>query len=496
MDFENIRFDQSHLLKLWKECKSEVEELHGEQVEDYESDAKKDNHRHDDDVNQEIKFLKDKIKNLKYREEDMEDEIGNLEYKNEKLEKEINNLTKKSKDVHKALEEKIDIEKEYKEHKNVSDNIIKQLQKANEELKQKVESMLEKSSMEDFEKEQADKKSTVTEQILLTEQIKELSREIERLRVENEEKSSHIIALAEEKEIALKNLQDIEMEKKTEKTTINPISLHEELCMSLDEHLFNNFKCNKCEKFFGNNNDLKNHKRLEHEQEKEQIERYLLQLENKFAERNLMISKSIIKLKEKEQKESHYCLSKTRCRIYHHKHNWSRPKSLDIMNTLEKLEQNHQNIKKAFSCKHCVDTFADYCDLRLHMETTHRQVGRAKANAFSIETTSNDETNLGRDAEDILDDISNEDQQDDGTNTGTKPKQYSCEICDNIFDRRWDLEKHMQTKHDSKQSAYDPHVLIQNLCDICLISFENEAELKKHTVKHSRNGKIQSILKQ
>jgi prefoldin subunit 5 len=57
-------------------------------------DARLDHHRLEerDDMNQEIKFLKDKIKILKYREEDMEDEIGDLEYKNEKLEKELHNL--------------------------------------------------------------------------------------------------------------------------------------------------------------------------------------------------------------------------------------------------------------------------------------------------------------------------------------------------------------------------------------------------------------------
>ena len=57
-------------------------------------DARLDHHRLEerDDMNQEIKFLKDKIKILKYIEEDMEDEIGDLEYKNEKLEKELHNL--------------------------------------------------------------------------------------------------------------------------------------------------------------------------------------------------------------------------------------------------------------------------------------------------------------------------------------------------------------------------------------------------------------------
>ena len=64
MEFENIRFDQSYLLKMWKECKSDVFE------ESEKSDIREDDHRvYDDDLNQELRFLEDKIKNLKYREE-------------------------------------------------------------------------------------------------------------------------------------------------------------------------------------------------------------------------------------------------------------------------------------------------------------------------------------------------------------------------------------------------------------------------------------------
>ena len=58
MEFDNLQFDQSKLLKIWDECKREVEEFNGE---NYKRDTREDNHRHDDnDMNQEIKFLKEK----------------------------------------------------------------------------------------------------------------------------------------------------------------------------------------------------------------------------------------------------------------------------------------------------------------------------------------------------------------------------------------------------------------------------------------------------
>ena len=208
----------------------------------------------------------------------------------------------------------------------------------------------------------------------------------------------------------------------------------------------------------------------------------------------LRISKSIIKLKEKEQNEGHYCLCKTKCRIFHHKHNWSRPKSLDILNDLEKIEQEQKNLRKTFPCKLCSDTFADNCDLIVHIEKSHTQIQPNKSGTETAESQSaNDVINSVVDAANIISEVS--DEKDIGTNIGTKPKQYSCEICDSIFVRQGDLEKHHETEHDSKQNAHGPNVLIKNLCDVCLISFQNEEELQQHTAKHSGNIKLQSILK-
>ena len=236
---------------MWEESKREVEEATENQFENMNRDARVDHHRLEerDDMNQEIKFLKDKIKNLKYREEDMEDEIGDLEYKNENLEKGLHNLQKELSDVHKALEEKTKIENELEEHKRTSDTPIKQLHKENEALGQKMKSLHERPNMQISEKEVDNKNHSGAKESHLTEEVEELLREIEQLRGKNEEKKDLIVKLSEEKEIALEKLQ---LKKETLKKTLVSKSLHEELCMSLEENIFSKFKYNSCEKLFGN----------------------------------------------------------------------------------------------------------------------------------------------------------------------------------------------------------------------------------------------------
>ena len=212
------------------------------------------------------------------------------------------------------------------------------------------------------------------------------------------------------------------------------------------------------------------------------LKHYLAQLEKEFSEMKLRISKSIIKLKEKEHTEGHYCLCKTKCRIFHHKHNWSRPKSLDIFNGLEKIEQEHQSLSRTFPCKLCSDTFADNCDLRVHIEKSHSQV---TAETLGTETadvqSTNDVITSEEDGENIINKVSDVGEPD----IGAKPKQYSCEMCDTIFVTQGDLENHTRTEHDNRQS---PHVLIKNLCDVCLISFDNEAQLKQHISRRHKNA--------
>ena len=49
----------------------------------------------------------------------------------------------------------------------------------------------------------------------------------------------------------------------------------------------------------------------------------------------------------------------------------------------------------------------------------------------------------------------NEASEDNEKYIGTKPKQYTCRICSNIFVRQCDLENHLKTNHHLKQNAND-----------------------------------------
>ena len=85
MDFGNIVFDQSKLLKMWKETKQEVEDA-------YEKKEYCNDHDDKDDYESEIRYLKEKLKQSMHREDDMEDEVSALSYEKEKLEIEKQNV--------------------------------------------------------------------------------------------------------------------------------------------------------------------------------------------------------------------------------------------------------------------------------------------------------------------------------------------------------------------------------------------------------------------
>ena len=100
---------------MWAETKREVEESDGDLDKHYLRDTREDYHRRDDeDLKQEIKFLKESLKHQKYREEDMEDKMDDLEYKNEKLEREIYYLEKQCEDFQYIYRRKRRLKKSWK----------------------------------------------------------------------------------------------------------------------------------------------------------------------------------------------------------------------------------------------------------------------------------------------------------------------------------------------------------------------------------------------
>ena len=59
-----------------------------------------------DDLKNEIEYLKKKMKQYKYREEDMEEELRDLDHKKEKLEMDLQKIVKEKELLKSNLEEK------------------------------------------------------------------------------------------------------------------------------------------------------------------------------------------------------------------------------------------------------------------------------------------------------------------------------------------------------------------------------------------------------
>ena len=507
--------DLGKLMSMWEESKREVEESRNENAEAEISKSHFLN-ENSDDVNQEMQHLKQRIKQYKYREEDLEDELGELSYKNEQLEFQVEKIGKRLKDAEELLNKKEDIEKEYEEKTYSSDILVQKLRKENEELSKKVDNLLETEVMRNNVEKVSDTNHSYASKVPSNEDIEELVREIEDLRDKNEEKKGTIIKLSEEYEIAMEKLKLKEIDNKNQTTVIfqnNSKSLYEELCMSDQGNIFNKFTCNLCGKSFGNISDLKKHKRIKHE--KKDLETTLAMVEKANWEMQVHISKSILKLKEKEEGERHMCYCRSRCRIFHKKHNWSKPKSHELIDRLNDVGMTAQKVANAnlLSCKLCDRTFSKMCEVREHTESHHPPIEN--------KTPGIESGNL-------------KDKSEDTANgkimVGAKPKVYNCELCDNVFNRLCAMKEHLDKMHHSRRDSSErlanlienkevetPEYKItledtdgkedlpctenesydetKNLCSVCLLSFETPEELIQHESNHKVNTTLPSILK-
>ena len=514
MEFSNLRFDQAKLMKMWAESRREIEDE--EQVEHYQRDAREDTRRHDeDDLEQEVKFLKEKIKHQKYREEDMEDAIGDLEYKNEKLEKEIYHLEKEYRAVQVSLDKKEEIEKELEVLELKIVDILKNNETLNDEnkriktelleVKQHTEQSLKENTTEN-EKVKIEIDSLSKENLSLNEKVKKFTQEEKQVQVLRDEinvlqigineKETVLGKINNENEILEEKLLFLDEKNKELEETIhlNALKLQDD-CDSIgvelhnsNQDLFKSFKCDSCEKGYDRNSDLRTHVWNKHEKQTrlQQLNNRLLNLHQKISEQKFRFTTSLFSLKEKEEKAKHTCRCKLLCRIYHTKHNWSKSVSDDIFKKFQLMSNGVKNVStnstevitRSYSCDFCEEIFSRESHLKSHIEDIHTvlSIGANDEAGSSLEA---EDFNIAQSTKEVVQD------------NGTKPKQYSCEMCNSTFVRQCDQEKHIRKEHDHKRHQ-SPHVLIKNLCGVCLMVFGNETELKQHTVKHSANLKVQS----
>ena len=104
--------------------------------------------------------------------------------------------------------------------------------------------------------------------------------------------------------------------------------------------------------------------------------------------------------------------------------------------------------------------------------------------------------------------------------TGIKPKLYSCSSCNIAFMKHSDLGDHKSTNHENKlkqntilptekilpkdtivtqtnsdEEPIDVNLTVQNLFQTCLLYFKTKKEVTEHTKTHSEKGRLPSILK-
>ena len=253
-----------------------------------------------DDLKNENKYLKQKIKEYKDREEGHENKMDDVTYENnimkrelEKMKKELiesrttleeieNNkiweLKEELKDANgivekfksddrelreqheaaliKSLGQRDDVEKQFSRSKFISDQVIKSLKNENKKFKEEVVKIKEEKVISENNLHLVKE-----EKIKLEKQFKEEAdnnlKEIYKLNLANKEKDVMLENLTEENEKCNKKVDIIKSEFNTVKTDPNmnsfsekshPLTLNEELKMSAEKNEF--FECNYCEKTF------------------------------------------------------------------------------------------------------------------------------------------------------------------------------------------------------------------------------------------------------
>ena len=448
MEFENLRFDQTKLLKMWEQSRREVEE-----ITDYDDkDTRADNQqRHGsktfdekdliiDDMRDELSYLRRKLKESKYREEDLEDEVGDVTYTKEKLEAEIDKVVQELTAVKNLLKEKQSIEEETIKAKEISDNCIGRLERQNENLEARifeVEKLSKEQESEIVNLKKDRSENEVNEEISSRKEVENLEKEIHYLRAINSEKKDLLKKVSEANESVKEQLKQIEMENEKLKMSQEgditcSVSLYEELEMCMMNS--NDCKCEFCNKTFKNEKKLEEHEKFSHK--RNLLEKQLNEFEKRVLKQRNSLIQTISKIKEEEIKEAPSCKTcKVNCKIWHTKHNWNKSKADYFLMQVAEIRTTSPDEfnTTSFICDNCEDVFERYCDLADHAKEIHNP---KKASVSEIEdSTVDSETQLEGDNYVLHQEV------------GKEPKVL-CNICMLSFKRKDDLEEHKSNHTD------------------------------------------------
>ena len=265
--------------------------------------------------------------------------IKSLKAENDQIKKKIGKVD---------LKQLLDENKTLKEGKNEKDTIIQTLKNQNTNLKKKLETNESKSSDEinnlikevaEFQRKNNEKETAVQN---LDHEIKQSNSKLEQIEKENGDLQLELESIRHKKE--------------------NASNLSEELGIAENRLLNADFDCDPCGEKLKRTEHVKNHK--SNHKIIQQIMLKATELEETLTSQRLKVASDLLKLKHKEVFKNFECNCKGFCRIFHHKHNWTKSKCQELADRLKVIESK-------YCCKNCDKSFTHMDHLKIHIETTH-----------------------------------------------------------------------------------------------------------------------------
>ena len=247
-----------------------------------------------------------------------------------------------------TLAKKDDAEKEFTKAKCIGDKVIKSLKDEIQKFKEEVVKIKEEKVISENNLHLVKE-----EKIKLEKQFKEEAdnnlKEIYKLNLANKEKDVMLENLTEENEKCNKKVDIIKSEFNTVKTDPNmnsfsekshPLTLNEELKMSAEKNEF--FECNYCEKTFQNLNAVRSHER-ECIQNK-YLNQNVYKLEQMLLKQEFHMAQQIFAIRENEIHRRYTCNSSctANCRIFHEKHDWFNSISEELLEKLNRIRSDSE----------------------------------------------------------------------------------------------------------------------------------------------------------
>ena len=354
-----------------------------------------------ENIKEENHVLKNKLDTKRDIIDDMEFELENFEKKQkglkDKMELNEKELIKKETDLV-AFEQFVT--KQVEEINILKDNNQSMIKQISENVLMEKQINIQNGVIKELKQRLTCKESELG--VDLTKEVNELMIEVNNLQIENDKKMELLEQITKEREILKEDLQiesmkNEEMVKNAKKFEENP-SLSKEitqwcqtstifvcdLCdnsfMTMQDlkdhrrvsHEDRYFACKKCEEIFESDQKLKKHSRKLHEQKS--IKSKLLEVEARYFKQKHDLSSKLLVLKENEEKRQSFCMCQGVCKIRHKIYNWYKPESVEALKKFRSIIVEQFDVApepKSFKCQTCEQVFRSPEDVGRHSQKLH-----------------------------------------------------------------------------------------------------------------------------